>query len=1080
MKNDARYNNYHKHDHYSNIRTPDVIVKPEDYMRRAVELGHTTYFTTNHGCSSNPLEAYDLCKKYNLKMIYGMEMYYSDDRFIKEGRNNSHIIVIGLTKNAYYHINRISSEANKTGFYYHPRVDMELLLSLPPKEVVITTACIGGRLFKTEDYIDVFVNPLKSHFGDNFMLEVQDHEHEYQESWNKKVLELSSLLDIPIIHGCDSHYIYKEDVDMRTKFLKGKGMDYGSEDEFILDYPERASIVNNYKRQGILTDEQVDIALNNTLVFDKAEDLAFNKEIKMPTIYPNQDKNKVLRKIIADKWNIEKKTIDVSLHDKYKEEIYSEVDIIEKTNMADYFLLNEKIINKAVNEYGGVLTRTGRGSAPSYFVNKLLGFTDIDRISAKVPLYSTRFMTVSRILETGSLPDIDFNFAEIEPAIRASKDILGEDGVYFMVAFGTMQDSAAFRNLCRAYKFDMEKEKQLDENGKVIDNEFNKKLDLKIGEFNKDTNNVAKNLDLYRNDKKWKGLIEESKSFIGVIDSIAPSPCSFLLLNEPISKEVGLIRVGDEICAFIDGYTADKWKYLKNDLLTVGVWDIISKTFELIDRPIPTIKELDDLLEDNVWDLYANGITSTLNQVDSDFATNLVKKYRPTSIAEMSAFVAAIRPGFASLLNHFINREEYTTHVPALDEVLEDSFHYMLYQESIMKMLIWCGIEEDQTYDIIKKIAKKVFDEQELAEFKLKLMEGFKKQTGSTEWFSDVWQVVEDAVEYSFNASHSLSVSYDSLYGAYLKAKHPLEYYKVVLDHYKDDKNRTTRLIGELSYFDITLNGIKFRYSTAGHTIDKENKAIYKGIASIKYISENLADELYELRNNKYETFVDLLIDIKEKTSCNTRQLSILIKLDFFSEFGKAKKLLDIVELHDYIGKNRISIVKAEESPFTLEQFEKYSARKTPKTYMEVDFNAMVREVVKNIPNTDISISDKVEAQFENLGYIDLKLGVDGKNCYVTEVNTKYTPKIKVVSLNDGRPLEFKIKKDYYAMLKIKVGDIIYIHQAKKVPRWRKSGEHKNGKPKFEIIPNSFEWEIENCERILEEDIYIDRSDESA
>ena len=646
-----------------------------------------------------------------------------------------------------------------------------------------------------------------------------------------------------------------------------------------------------------------------------------------------------------------------------------------------------------------------------------------------------------------------------------------------MVAFGTMQDSAAFRNLCRSYKSDMEKEKQLDEDGKVIHNDFNKKIDIKIDEFNKDTNNVAKNLDLYRDDKKWMGLIEESKSFIGVIDSIAPSPCSFLLLNESISEEIGLIRVGDEMCAFIDGYTADKWKYLKNDMLTVSVWDIISKTFELINRPIPTIKELEDLLGDNVWDLYANGITSTLNQADSDFATNLVKKYKPTSIAEMSAFVAAIRPGFASLLNHFINREEYTTHVPALDEVLEDSFHYMLYQESIMKMLIWCGIEEDQTYDIIKKIAKKVFDEQELAEFKLKLEKGFIDQTGSNEWFNDVWQVVEDAIFYSFNASHSLSVSYDSLYGAYLKANHPLEYYKVVLDHYKDDKNRTTRLISELSYFDITLNGIKFRYSRAEHTIDKENRAIYKGIASIKYISENLADELYELRDNKYETFIDLLIDIKEKTSCNTRQLGILIKLDFFSEFGKSKRLLNIVELQDYIGKNRMSIAKVEESPFTLEQFERYSARKTPKTFMDVDFDSMVREMVQNIPDEDLSISEKAEVQLENLGYIDLKLGVDGQNCYITSIDTKFTPRVSAVSLNDGRNLEFKVKKEYFSLLKLNVGDLIYIHDVENRQSWRVDGQHKNGKPKFEKIEGKFDLYISNCEKISEEQLYMDRSD---
>ena len=288
-------------------------------------------------------------------------MYYSDDRLIKENRNNYHIVVIGLTKNAYYHINRISSEANKTGFYYHPRVDMELLLTLPPNETIITTACIGGRLFKSDDYIDKFVIPLKEYFGDNFMLEVQDHAHIKQAEWNERVLKLSEKLVIPIIHGCDSHYINVEDAQIRTKFLKGKGMNYGDEDDFVLDYPSAPTIIDRYKKQGVLNEEQITQALENTLIFDKAEDLAFTSDMKMPTIYPNQDKNKKLREIISKKWNIEKQHIDKSLHDKYKKEIYFETDIIEKTNMADYFLLNEKIIDKAINEYDGVLTRTGRG-----------------------------------------------------------------------------------------------------------------------------------------------------------------------------------------------------------------------------------------------------------------------------------------------------------------------------------------------------------------------------------------------------------------------------------------------------------------------------------------------------------------------------------------------------------------------------------------------------------------------------------------------------------------------------------------------------------------------------------------------
>ena len=114
------------------------------------------------------------------------------------------------------------------------------------------------------------------------------------------------------------------------------------------------------------------------------------------------------------------------------------------------FLLNKAIIDKAVNEYGGILTRTGRGSAVSYGINKLLGFTEIDRFDSEVPLYPSRFISSSRLLQSRSLPDIDFNMADDKPFIQASKDILGEHSVYRMIAYGKMKDSSAFRNTCRA------------------------------------------------------------------------------------------------------------------------------------------------------------------------------------------------------------------------------------------------------------------------------------------------------------------------------------------------------------------------------------------------------------------------------------------------------------------------------------------------------------------------------------------------------------------------------------------------------------------------------------------------------
>ena len=155
--------------------------------------------------------------------------------------------------------------------------------------------------------------------------------------------------------------------------------------------------------------------------------------------------------------------------------------------------------------------------------------------------------------------------------------------------------------------------------------------------------------------------------------------------------------------------------------LSVSVWEIIADVCKLANIDIPTIKELEEKLDDKTLEIYEKGLTCTINQVDSDYATNLMKNYKSRNVAEMCAFVASIRPGFKSLLDNFIERKPYTTNIPELDDLLKESYHYLMYQESIMKYLIWLGIPEDETYGIITKISKKKFKEEELKELKNKL-----------------------------------------------------------------------------------------------------------------------------------------------------------------------------------------------------------------------------------------------------------------------------------------------------------------------------------------------------------------------
>ena len=680
--------------------------------------------------------------------------------------------------------------------------------------------------------------------------------------------------------------------------------------------------------------------------------------------------------------------------------------------MENYFIMDYKICKSAQEDYGGIVTRTGRGSAVSFIINKLLNLTEINRVFAPVPLYPSRFMSTERILSANSLPDIDINVAQQEPFIKATEELVGKENCAWMLSYKPLQEKSAFRLYCKG-------------------------IGLKVSEYD----SVSKDLELYRDDSKWKDIIEKSKKFIGVIESISPSPCSMIVYDKDVSEEIGLIKTTDQICCLLDGINCDKYKYLKNDILKVSVWDLIRNVCLRADIPIPSITELETKLDKKTWDIYANGITCTVNQADSDFATNLVKEYKPTSVAEMSAFVRAIRPGFASLLDNFIKRKPYTTNVPELDELLEDSFHYLMYQESIMKYLIWLGIDESKTYTILKKIAKKKFKAEELEILHSTLKENWKEKIGSEDNFEETWQVVEDASRYSFNASHSLSYAYDSIYCAYLKSHYPFEYYAEALNMYSDDTTRTAKMTNELKYFNIKLENPSFINADYNYSIDKENRIIYKGMNSIKYLNEKCCKRISELSKNKPNDFITLLNELKGYA--NSRQIDVLIGLGFFEYYGKSNKLRDIVKLYDNVYSKKQ--FKKEKIKDYEDIFRKYSNVETEKMFKDVDLDNLCNELSdKYIENTDISNREKVGYFLEYTGTCDLKFSNVGKwNCVLMEKPTRYKrySKIKLYNLLMGKSHEFKISNDILDENKINVYDLINVSYIEKKPKSKKVGD---------------------------------------
>lgn len=1028
------YCNYHKHTHYSNIFTPDTNTKVEDYCKRANELNHSVYFTVEHGYGGDIFKSVEMCEKYNLKCVFGIEGYIVENSKDKD-KSNYHIIIIPKNDNARKKLNKATSHANSEGFYYKPRLFLEDLLKLNPNDFYITTACLAGILRDQNSYDKIFL-PLYNHFKDNIFLEVQNHKHIEQIELNKKILDISKKLNLKIIHSNDSHYINPENSKDRQNFLMGKNINYGDEDSFILDYPDYNTIVKRYQEQGVLNKEEAIESINNTLIFKDIENININKILKIPNIYKKLTPNERMSKL---KNIINKNFKEIRIKDKitkeefpkYKKAILEEFKVLEETisiHTMDYFLLNERMVDIAVKKYNGILTTTGRGSAGAYYINRLLNITQLDRIRAKIPLYYERFLSPARLLENNSTADVDYNVANPEPFIKATKDLLGENGCKWMIAYGTMQEGESFRNLCRSKNIPFE-------------------------EFNE----IAKNIDKYREDEYWGNIIEECQKFIDVIVSMSCHPCANIVFDGDLEEELGVVRAGEFLCCPITSDEAETWKYLKNDYLTVSTVDITQKTFDLIGIPRMSLVELENAIDSKVWDIYEKGLTCTVNQIDSSFATAYAMRYKPKSISELAMLTGVIRPNFVDYREIFINRKTFNNECSKMDELFKSTENFIIFQENLMQFFEWLGVSPAESIGLIKKISKKKIKQKDFDILVEKLKINWEKENKTLDGFESTWQKIQSMISYGYNSPHALAMAYDSLYNAFLKAHYPLEYYTVVLNAYEGDKERTERLINESKYFNINLSAPKFRHSSNDYTINKSTNTIFKGVSSIKGISKDVGDKLNKLKDKQYNTFLDLLIDLKPN-EIHISDVLILTKLNYFSEFGKIKSLLKYIDIfQQFYGAKTFK--KDKEYLVKQNVIKQFCAKETEKQYSQFRDIEFLKYIWEKLPQKDLSQKEKISYELDYYGYIDtIDNTADVRLWVVSAIDLKGNNYItKLYNVNNGKEEICKIRKRTYQDDKIKKGDFILLNGfSKEGKRYKDGDEWKQSTEDFENILKNY------------------------
>ncbi len=885
----------------------------EDYAKRAVELGHSILSSCEHGWQGRYIECHDLAKQYGLKFLFAAEAYWVWDRH-EEDRSNCHIWIGAKNENGREWINEVLSQANEDGFYYQPRLDEELLDLLPASDVWITTACVAGwkYLGEEEERLKALWKKLYDKHGDNFMFEVQYHPSERQKELNRYILNLRKEIPAPIIMGCDSHYIEENGAELRSDFLLSKEdrKAYDDEEEWFMDYPDGDTAVRRFREQGVLTEAEITEAIDRTNCFLEVEEYEcdiFDDSLKLFSLHPDwtqEQKNAEYLRLVDEGWQNYKAEVATDLLSKYEKEIKSETDTVVECHMADYFIDNYHVIRRG-KELGGHLTNTGRGSAVSFFTNKLLGFTEVDRIAAKVKMYPERFMTATRILETHSLPDIDFNVAEQDIFAEGQAQVCGRDHAVQMLAYGTQKASAAWKMFAKSQNIDFATANEVSAQIKRYENKLHT-----VDEEEKDTIDIMDYID-----KRFHDVYLRSTEYQGIITSWSPAPCAFLLYQGSIRRKIGLVKIKDRICCAMDGHWAEKNHFLKNDLLRVAVVDLINKGYTRAGLKVPTVNELLAMCpsEDPVWDIYRKGCTLGINQVEQPGTASRVGVYAPTNISELCAFIAAIRPGFKSMYKIFESRQDFSYDVKPFDDLLrteEMPQSFVLYQEQEMATFHFAGFPMVTCYQAIKDLSKKraekvlALKEQFLDGFSEKLSEENLGEEETHKKTGMVWQILADSASYLFNASHAYCVSLDSLYGAWLKQHHPLAFYEAfmrIMDE-KGDKDKLAAAKDEAeSYFNIKFPPFKFGQDNRRVTADEENNAISNALTSIKGFNKAAAVALYELGQEPPKYLSDVLLALRPKSIMKSTT-EPLAQISYFSSYGNDREVLNIIALCEEFG----------------------------------------------------------------------------------------------------------------------------------------------------------------------------------
>lgn len=880
--------------------------------------------------------------------------------------------------------------------------------------------------------------------------EIQPHVKSLDQiKYNKMLYEASKKYGKPLIAGTDTHSINQYKAECRSILQKAKHIEFSNEDEFDLTYKSYDELVEMFRQQNSLPMDVVLEAIENTnRMANSVTDYELDTAFKYPVLYENEEEVFIDR--IYRMYNEKLEKGIIKPNPRYEENIQEELRVFKKIGMIGFMLFMSELTSWCWEN--DIPIGFCRGSVGGSTIAYLTDITDVDPV-----VWDTVFSRFANE-DRKEIGDIDLDIAPSQRHLVYEHIIekFGEDKTAYVLAIGTISDKGTIDEIGRALNIPLYEVKEIKELYSEYTDAISSNSDKikKIESVNGYENNLklVKEKKIYEeivnhNEKlltelkevKYKDLFYYFDGLVGTAISQSMHPAGIIVSPVTLPDNYGTFwtKDGKRILS-INMEEIHEVSLVKYDLLGLKNIEIIKDCCRLANMPYPKAHTV-NWLDKDVWNHIADSPVGVF-QFESKFAYDSMKRFVCQCVNDLSLVNASIRPSGESYRDRLLERQSNKNPSELIDDLLSANNGFLVFQEDTIKFLTnICGLSGSDADNIRRAIGRKQKDRLEAA--LPSILEGYcsksdKPRDIAEQEAKEFLRIIEDSSNYQFGYNHSTGYSMIGYMCAYLRYHHPKEFITAYLNNAnnEDDIKLGTELAKQLG---ITIHSIKFRHSTAQYSCDENG--IYKGIASVKFLNEEAANDLFSIRNEDFDTFIDLLVRIAE-LKVDSRKLDILIKLDFFEEFGDIAYLLMCNNLFStYYSKKQIKKNKALEDRLDFDLLRLCSQKETPKMFSGLDSVMLIKELIKNIiPEKKTPLKLKIAYQIEHLGYVDI---VDKKYagyCVALDLNVEYSPRIKLYALANGNTIPVKVSKKIYKDNPIRRGDIVKVEHQYRKPKMKK------------------------------------------